>query len=353
MELYILDKNINTVGLISVYDGIVWNRNLFSPGSIKITMPFEKDIYSVIARGCLIYNTEETEPCIVTGVALSLTNDGQQTMTIKGYTAGRYLNQRIVDGIMNFDDTPVNIMRNLVETQIVSPEDHDRKIKSIRLGQVPALTQDRIQMQVARKNLQESITSIAETYKLGWNMRIDICEKALFFDVFSGTDRTVGSEQPCIFSAEFNNILSQDYEYNWKNYRSIVILGGNVEDDNCIIERVGAGTGVDRYEIYYSQSVGSTTDLTEDQIRCQMREAGAQKLSTYAEARSFESNIDVRNELQYKLGDYVTCYNPEWNLTVNTQITGIEKCYSQNEQSTVLKFGKYPPTLINLIKAKE
>lgn len=352
MELYILDKNINIVGLISVYNSILWSRDLYKQGNIKITMPFDKDIYSGIERGCMIYKPDEVDPCLISGIMLSLSKDGRQTMTIKGCTAGQYLNQRIVDGVMNFDDTPANIMRCLVESQIISPEIPERKIKSIRLGHAPKLSQDNIQMQVARKNLQESITAIAEMYGLGWNMRLDIQEKTLYFDIFTGTDRTLGTKQPCVFSTDFNNIISQDYEYSWKNYKSVIVVERKGDEDGSMIERVGAGTGTDRYEIYYNQS-GSTKDLTESQIREQIREAGFQKLSTYAESRSFESNIDIGNAMHYELGDYVTCYNPKWNLTVNTQITGIEKSFSQNGQTTVLKFGKSPMTLINLIKAKE
>lgn len=57
--------------------------------------------------------------------------------------------------------------------------------------------------------------------------------------------------------------------------------------------------------------------------------------------------------MAFDLGDFVTCYDSEWGITVNTQVKSIEKGFSKTEKSFVATFGDNVPTLINLIKAKE
>ena len=76
-------------------------------------------------------------------------------------------------------------------------------------------------------------------------------------------------------------------------------------------------------------------------------------MAAYYVAKAFESKINQQKAMTYALGDYVTCNDSEWGVTVNTQVKAIQKGLSKKEEAIVVTFGDDVPTLIDLIKAKE
>lgn len=352
MEIYILNKDFNILDVFSIYESIVWNPKLHEPGRFKAKFIFTERMNKVLKEGNLLYKTDEIEPVIIKKKSLSLSNKGEEFINIEGYMASRYLNQRIVWSKMILKGTPETIMRKMVEEQAANPSDPTRKMPGIELGEFKNINQNEIQKQVTYDNLQKSLTEIAQAAELGYRLRLDMSEKKLFFDVYQGMDRTFGTEHPCIFSRDFNNVFTQKYEEDSTNFRNICLVGGPGEDDARITQSVGTASGLDRYEMFYSAGM-SDKDLSTSEILSQLTQKGYEKLSSYKKAKSFDSKINQKKAMEFSLGDYVTCVDPRWGITLNTQIKEIMKGFSKSEESFVVTFGDSAPTFIDLLKAKE
>ena len=96
MEMYVLDRDINILGIFSTYEAIIWNPKLHEPGVFKASFIFTNKMNDILQRGNLIYKTDEDEPAIITRKYLKLNKHGEQTIQVQGYMASRYLNQRII-----------------------------------------------------------------------------------------------------------------------------------------------------------------------------------------------------------------------------------------------------------------
>lgn len=353
MEIYILDRELNIVGVISTYESILWAEKVHEPGSIKAVFIFTEKMNKLLQRGYLLYKTDELQPAVISRKTLKLNKYGQQTITVQGYMASRYLRQRIIWQKMVMRGTPETLMRQMVYEQVIAPKDKMRKMPQIELGEAKNIDLDVIEKQITYDNLQEALTNMAKTTELGYRLRLDYARKKLIFEVYKGTDRTQGTEHPCIFTRKFKNVFTQEYNEDEGNYKNVCLVGGPGEDTNRVLVTVGSGSGLDRYEMFYNASGYSEDGITAEVLQKQLRQKGLEKMSAYYIAKAFEVKINKAKAMKFELGDYVTCMDPQWGLKVDTQVKMIQKGYSKTEASYVITLGDDVPTLINLIKAKE
>ncbi len=353
MNIYILDKQFNILDVFSTYESILWTTKTSEPGTFKAVFIYSDRMNKHLQRGNLLYKNDEAEPAIITRRYLKLNKYGEETITVQGYMASRYTHQRIIWNKMVMKGTPEKIMYKMVEEQIINPADENRKMDCVVLGDYKGFEADEIEKQISYSNLQESLTEVAKLQDLGYRMRLDLDLKKLIFEVYKGTDRTLGTEKPCIFSRKFRNVYTQEYKEDESNFCNTCLVGGPGEDDARILATAGGGVGLERYEMFYNASGFSAKDITNEELISQLVQKGDEKLAGFYVARAFESKININKAMAFDLGDFVTCYDSEWGITVNTQVKSIEKGFSKTEKSFVATFGDNVPTLINLIKAKE
>lgn len=353
MEIYILDRDLNIVGVISTYDSILWTEKVHEPGNIKAVFVFTEKMNKLLQRGYLLYKTDELQPAVITRKTLKLNKYGQQTITIQGYMVTRYFRQRIIWKKMIMKGTPEQLMRQMVQEQVIAPEDETRKIPLIELGELQNFNMNEVEKQITYDNLQEALTDMSKTTELGYRLRLDYARKKLVFEVYKGTNRTQGTEHPCIFTRKFKNVFTQEYNEDEGNYKNVCLVGGPGEDTDRVLVTVGSGVGLDRYEMFYNASGYSEDGITAAVLQDQLRQKGLEKMSAYYIAKAFETKINKEKAMKFELGDYVTCKDTQWGITVDTQVKVIQKGYSKTEASYVITLGDDVPTLINLIKAKE
>lgn len=351
MEIYILTPEIEVIGVVSTYEAIIWTNKMYEPGSFKATFVFSEKMNQLLQCENLLYKEDEPEPGIITRKYIKLNKQGEQTIQVQGFMASRYLTRRIVWSKTILKGTPEEAMRQLVYQQVIAPVNADRQMPLIFLGELKGY-EGEINKQVTYENLQETLTAIAKTNELGYRLSLDVAQKRFYFDVFRGEKRTAGSSHPCIFSRDFQNVYIQEYSEDRSNCRNVCLVGGMGEDEDRALAIVGEGIGLDRFEMFYNVSGLLDADATDNELKI-LRQKGAEKLNSYVMARSFEVKVNKAKAMPHELGDYVTCTDEQWGITMETQITAIERGYSKTEESYVVTLGKQVPTLIELIKAKE
>ncbi len=351
MELYIMNRNLDVIGAVSAYDSILWTNRFYEPGTFKATFVFSSDMNRWLQCGNILYKDDEPQPGIITRKYMKLNKKGEQTIQVQGYMASRLLNQRIIWEKTTLKGTPEEAMRQLVSQQVINPTIKERKMPLISLGELKGY-EGAISKQVTYDNLQETLKAIAKTSGLGYRLRLDIPGKRFLFEVLRGEDRTAGSSHPCIFSRDFQNVYTQDYAEDMSNYRNVCLIGGKGEDTDRALAIVGDAAGMERYEMFYN-AVLLDVDDTDNEYIARLSQKGNEKLCCYNKARSFENKVNWSRAMHHDLGDYVTCTDEKWGITMDAQITEIEKGYSREGESHVVILGTQVPTLIDLIKAKE
>lgn len=304
----------------------------------------------ILKRTNILYKTDEMQAGVINYRHIELDKRGRVVIRVKGSMVSSYLNRRIVWSKMILSGTSEEVMRDLVEAQVIAPEDPRRRMPQIRLGEVCGMN-NHIEKQVTYDNLQETLTEIAAEAGIGYRLRLDLKQKLFFFEVIKGEDRTLGTLQPCIFSRYFNNVDTQKYCEDDSNFRNVCLVCGVGEDEDRITVEVGEGEGIDRYEMSYSASFLKDEGQVEADYRAQLRQKGSEKLKEYYLVQSFESKIRQNKAPECRLGDMVTCSDDEWDIRLDAQIRQIEKHLSKDEKKIYLTFGNSRPMLTDKIKA--
>ncbi len=347
MEIYILSQDMDILGIIGVYEAIIWDAKYNEPGTFKIELMFDQEVNEWFKRGNLVYKTDEVEAGVVTQKYLKINKYGEETIVASGYMMSRYLNQRIIWNKMVLSGKPEAIMRELVYSQCIGCEE-ERKIPRLQLGELKGYDGEKIEKQITFDNLQETLTDLSNTSELGYRILMDLKDKALYFDVYRGEDRTYGTANACVFNREYGNILEQNYEESENNYRNVCLVAGTGEDSDRIRATVGNASGLGRYEMYCNAAYLSEKEISNADYISQLKTKGREKLSGFCITQAFTSKADSNSEGD--LGDYVTCTDARWGITINTQIKEIEKGYSKKELCKIITFGDAQPTLAQLIK---
>ncbi len=344
-----LDRDINILGVFSTYEALIWHPKFHEPGIFKAEFVFTEKMNRILKDGNLLYKTDEVEPAVITRRFLKINGDGEEIIQVQGYMASFYLKKRIIWEKMVLKGTPEQVMRDMVTRQVIDPNIPARKIDRIRLGELNGYG-GYIEKQVTYDNLQQTLTEVASASELGYRLRLDLAQKLFFFEVVEGKDRTLEAEHPCIFTRDYGNVLEQEYSEDSTNYMNVCLVGGTGEDADRILRTVGDASGLDRNEMFYNASGMSNRDITNAEYFRQLDQKGMEKLAANEMAQSFQSKINKYKAMPFALGDYVTCIDKKWNITVNTQIKEIEKGFSKKEESFVVTFGNGVPTLIDLIR---
>ncbi|MCR5597095.1 MAG: siphovirus ReqiPepy6 Gp37-like family protein [Lachnospiraceae bacterium] len=352
MELYILDQNLDIQGIISNFVSLEWQRKLAEPGQFQVLFDYSDDVAEIVQLGALIYNTDEDEPGIITRLSKEIDAKGNEVINAKGYMAGRYLYQRIINTREILSGTPQSIIRTLASHHAISPSASARAIPKLYLGIDTSAVTEVVAYQAEYTNLAKTIGDIASAYEMGWKIRLDIAEKKMYLDTWTGTDRTIDSETPCLFSTDFGTVLTQRYYRDVSNYATYCICATGKDDDK-IVQDVGGGSGLDRYEIFATASGVNKKDQTVSQIKAQLSVSGKEKLAKYPGTEGFESKVDFTNAGIFSLGDYVTCENKKWGVRKDMQIKTIRRNIRSGKDETIVTFGDEVQTLTSLIKAKE
>lgn len=352
MELYVLDRDINILGVIGIYDAIIWTERYSKPGKFKMSFAFSAKLNDILQRGNLVYKTDDEGAGYITGKYLTLNKRGEETLIITGKLMSGYLGKRIIWEKMILNGTVEQAMRTMVDKQCIHPADPKRIIPRLVLGESKGYEQQ-ISKQITYDNLQEALSEMAVGVELGYRVDIDIKKKQLVFNVYKGVDRTQGSEEPCIFSRDFNNILTQEYNEDESSYCNVCLVGGAGEDADRIMVEVGEASGLDRNELFCNAASMSQEELTLAEYKSQLSQKGIEKMASFYVAKAFVSKVSQRNEMIYGIGDYVTCYDNKWGVQMDTQIMEIEKGFSKDEQYVICTFGDDVPTLIDKIKANQ
>jgi len=360
MELYVFDKELNFLGILEGFFSLRWIRKYSKCGEFELHCGLTPSILNLLQRGNIIWKNDDAEAGYIEYRNITVNAQKEEVLVVSGKFMTGYLGRRIVWGTERINDTAEVVMRTLVDNHAINPANPDRVIPLLELGELKGIGQS-INKQTSYANLLESIEEVSLSSGLGYRTILDLANQRLIFDVYEGLDRTAGQSMnaPAIFSQEFENILEQEYTDSLNNYRNVALVAGAGEGADRKMVTVGAGAGLDRFELFADRRDLSDVDENGDPIPDEnylpeLEQVGHEVLAECTEIQTFDSKVNMRSNLTYKedfdLGDMVTCLNRRWGITIDTRITEIEEVYETNGKSINVTFGNSIPTLIDKIK---
>lgn len=356
MLLYVYNKELTLLGVVENITSLVWNEKKYSYGTFTMLLPATEANISLLQKNRIIIRDDDVKKVAGEVLYINIKKDisGSEVLEVTGKLLSHWLNDRLLLSEINLVAAPQTIMRQAVNTNAISAAVAARNYPNLILGTTQGSGSNIEYKNEENITLLDLVEDISITTDTGFNITADVKNKRYKFNTYSGTDHTINSASPCIFSLQLENILEQEYIQSIENLKNVAYVAG---EENALSAPViiGNATGHERKEVFVNASSIKKANLTDAEYAAVLATNGEIALQSYIETTNFYNKINANNTtfiygVDYDLGDKVTCINAAWHIAVDAVITEAQTTYEDGQKTVYLTFGDALPTLFEKLK---
>ena len=360
MELYVLDASFARSQVFDVFESLIWTERFQKEGDFELNLAATPAAKSAFVAGAKLALNESYRVMEVETIENGVSADGEMTLKVTGRSIEKILYDRVARGALTstttepywaLTGTPGAIMRKIFHdicvTGTLDPLD---KISNVVEGNLlPAgtisETTTTITIQLEPMTVGDALVQLAQQYDLGFRLLRNGELNQLYFDVYTGSDRTTSqSALPAVvFSPDLDNLQDTNALTSSALYK------------NCAYVISPAG-----YRVVYPDFVDPTAKDFERRVllvkaddittpgaaaNAAMDQRGREELSKNRMVSAFDGEISqyaaYKYGVDYQLGDLVELRNTDGS-TNNMRIT--EQIFVSDKEGD----RSYPTLAVNL-----
>ena len=355
IELFIMDKDFQILGVCDDFTSLSWNPRWFGVGEFQLECPIS--YFEMLMNAKYIGRNDRLETVIIDYDSLLKGENGGKSVLVKGKFLKQILEDRAVHQQMNFNNKSVEeVILGLIEEHFVNSKAFD-KLAVRRTGEANA----KITTQITGGSVLERVVKIEEEQGVSCCVDYDPIEEKIYCSVRTGKNHSQTQDENSwvVFSEELENVY--DYEYTKiRQSKNFAYVAGAGEGVNRIIRTVDIRKeGEALKELYVDARDLQETDengspITRDQYWKLLEQRGNEKLAEYAEVQEIEAKVLADGLLQYnqdyQLGDIVDFVDNSKGIDAMLRIVGVNEDIENGERKLELVFGKELLKLKDIIK---
>ena len=322
MDIMVLDKNFNILGVLDNYDSIVWNRKYYETGSFTIqTAKFD------FTGAKYIWSKDLDE----TGIVQTI--DRKTNTSTSTIVSGKFLEETLENLCIHTTEQYTGYGVNIVKTIMA------KYYPDITIAET-TLTGNYISTSFTGETIGEAIRKILEPNEMSFKLTLDYQTNGITFTVYQGTDRTQSQDVNAwaVFGTDNETILSNEYKYDDSTYKNYAVVAGEGEgaERTIVIVDNRTDTTEEIKELYVDANDLTSADITQEVYLENLKQRGLEKLQDYKLIQKVDFSVDTTSVLEYHtnydLGDKVTY--KETNGYLENRITEIT--YSIEGGNTII-----------------
>lgn len=357
MRMEIINHKFERLGVINKFNMIQYNPKYSGIGSFELSCALNEENKSLIVEDNILWIEDE-----YAGVIQYIDKSSDNEIKAKGKLLSVVLNWRTVIKTYEANKLTTGIFEELVRLNFMA--DDERKIEGFTFIN-NVIDNTAIRYQVTGKSLSDIFQPLSETYDIGYEVYLNMEEKAFEFTLFRGKDLTIGNKdgnKPVIFGTDFNNILKSEYVSDNNNYRNVAYVAGEGEGENRVVVEVKQteSAGFFRREIVVDardiQKANSISRMTDEEYNELLQQRGKEKLSEFRKVESYDAELmsDARTGFvygkDYFLGDTVSVVDKNLGVILSAKITEVTVTFAEDGYTVEPTFGFGLPTLYDKLK---
>lgn len=242
MVLYVLDENLDYVGIVENYISLIWTERWSEAGEFELEVPLTYDTFSLLKKDRYLVAKQFEDTMIIETVEIKDDATEGKYLSLTGRSLLSILDRRViaerswfvetsaegdkVDSYFEFgQEHDFNTWEcNLVTNQCIEPTVKDRIIPNVVVERHPEITvMSHIIITDFNTTVYDALVKGAQN--IGYGIKMVLNDKKQFvFSVREGTDRT--SKQTKVnricFSPEFYNLLYTNYFESGKTEKNAI-----------------------------------------------------------------------------------------------------------------------------------
>lgn len=326
MDIYVLDKSLNEMGIIDTYVSLIWTQRYYTEGDFELYIRADNKAMSLLKEDFFLIRDDTDSAMIIKNINLKTDIEKGDFFVITGKCTKSIVRKRIVWNQTVLSGKAEDGIYRLINENIISPEIQERKISNFLLGTSHGWSEEYSQ-QITGQNLADVIPDILKQFGWGYKVSIDLSAKAYKFELYKGKDNGVD------FSTDFDNLITSDYTYNSDEYANIALVAGEGEGVNRRTQTVGDSQGMERIECFVDARNISSNDgaIAESEYNDLLKQSGVIALAAKQKKEGFNAEINPNMTYKYKedynLGDICHVVN-DYGIEADVRITEIIESFS-------------------------
>lgn len=334
MEVYVLDSLLRRERVVDRFESLIWTERFSEIGDFELILRSTRESRSQFITGTRLAVNTSYRVMIVETVEDETDSDGKKLLTVKGRSLEALLEDRVarpshdnlaVAPTWRLGGRPGDIARQVFKEICVDGKlSLDDIIPFITAGSI--MPNDTISepdtpivVEFPPQTVFEAIKELCDIYDLGFRLLRNFDMSQLYFDIYTGSDRTTRQRDlpPIIFSVENDNLQNtkeldtivgaKNVAYVYSEVGSAIVFAENVPVD---VE------GFDR-RVLLVEASEVTADTVD--IPAALRQKGWEELSKARSFSAFDGELNQRGSyrygVDYNLGDIVEMRNEDGVIT--------------------------------------
>lgn len=360
MEVYVLDDFLRRTEVIDLYESCIWTDRYAAKGDFELIVPSSNQFRKLLTPGTQLAHNESDRIMTVETLDIKRDEEGRTLLTATGVSAEALLDDRVAtDGVSWISPsqkwlktgTPGDVCRDIFKLicvdGILNPGDIIPFIQPGTLypaGSIPEHSQA-YNFEIPLSSVYSAIKDICDMYDLGFRLVRDGDKSKLYFEVYTGNDRTTQQSvrTPVIFSPDFDNLMNvsefmsladtKNVAYVFTKNGSLIVYGDEATSDTAGFDR--RVLQVDALDI--EDPAGPDLDAL-------MLKRGLEELAAHRPLAAFDGELSKLSKYKYLrdygLGDLVEMRNTNGAIN-HMRVT--EQIFVSDEQGD----RSYPTLTIN------
>lgn len=354
IELYILDGDLNQIGIIDNYQSLIWANRYLEVGDCELYLHASCEALELLKKGNYISRLDDEMVCRIEKIEIDTNVENGNYLIVKGFDVKKILRQRVIWSQTNIDGNVEDYIRNLIYKSLVNPNLSARAITNAS-GRQNFLLGDKANFkevttqQVTYKSVEEKVKELCTTYGWGYKVIVDIGN--FYFVLYKGEDRS----NNVVFSNEYENLIETHYSEDLTNLANVALVAGEGEGSERARNVSGYAESLDRFEIYVDARDISRTITWEELTNMYPRATsggqgyidGTYYKMGYINIPIVDSDQLTQLQINYPDGEVIYIQGIQYYRTYDPIIADLESTSPQSNDSVVLRDIVYSVYLLN------
>lgn len=241
MELYILDSMLRRAVVLDRFESMIWTERYSAWGDFELLLFSTPEMRRLLPTGTRLAMSDSYRIMEVEFVENTHDSDGRLMLKASGRSLEKILEDRTARSATNglgqtpywtLTGTPGGIARQIFDRVCRSnPTFPNDQIPFITAGSLfPAGNikepEDIITIELELQDVYTAIKEICDVYDLGFRLVRNFDKSQLFFDIYTGNDRTTGQTviSPVVFAPNLDNLTDISEITSTSTYRNVAYV---------------------------------------------------------------------------------------------------------------------------------
>ena len=190
MDLVILNTNFEVVGILDLFESVIWTERYSSCGDFEIYTAITEELVELLKYDYYISKSDTDVMMIIEYREFVSNLENGDKMIIKGRSLSSILDRRIVWKQTILTGNFQTAIQTLLNENIINPTDTNRKLDNFifEASTDPAVTNLTIEAQVTGDTLYTVIEALCSEKNIGF--KLTYVDGSFVFKLYSGKDRS-------------------------------------------------------------------------------------------------------------------------------------------------------------------